>query len=127
MEIFMRIRNMTEYKLADLAQLMMAAGWRDTYDAQWTGLEKIAPQLWELLDGSSPPEPAAQHCCGCVLELPLNRGGRHATTYGETPCLAPTKDAPLFMAKYTHKEVRAFDTNGDSASCEQPESGRASK
>lgn len=53
-------RNITQYKLADLAQLLMAAGWRDTCDAQWTGLEKIAPQLWELLDGVQPPEPAAE-------------------------------------------------------------------
>lgn len=55
--------RVTETQLADVAQLLMAAGWRDTCDAQWAGLEKALPELKKALEAkqclnASPPKEA---------------------------------------------------------------------
>lgn len=37
-----------------VAGLLKSAGWRDTCDAQWTGLEKLLPELREALGCAQP-------------------------------------------------------------------------
>lgn len=40
----------SEHLIANVARILCAAGWRDTCDAQWTGLEAALPDLKKALE-----------------------------------------------------------------------------
>jgi len=40
----------SEHLISDVARILFAAGWRDTCDAQWTGLEAALPELKKAME-----------------------------------------------------------------------------
>ena len=101
-------------KVQAVVEILIAAGWRDTCDAQWVGIEAALPELRAILAAAptAPMQPYPNHnwCVGCTPDECSGCGTAPAAP--EQQSTIPTNVADAY-AKYKAANVAALKELGE--------------